>query len=390
MLAGLSLAAVAGLFVLWAFYTRKGAYGSDWETFYDAAVRWQAGQRIYTVPAGFFNPPPVLLLMRAFILLPYLTSRVLWGALSTAMLLAAGALTASAMRQRFSPVEYAAGAWLILFSVPTVLLAPLTGNFSAPVLLSYALSLWLFRRGHEGRAGAVLALTLVKPQLALLPLPLLLYKRRWRAAGGYLGAALAAGLLSLLVLGPGVFADYWRVQRAVAGWTRTNDAMQLDVPGIHGLIMQHWPQSTAADLAGNLLGLALIGALAWFWRGPWRPASARFADGWALLVLVTLLVASFAHSYDQVLLILPAVVLVARRREAAIRWPYTATLLALYWAPLLVLLFRQHFAVPAMLAACALLGDTVQHRGAEGTETRREDGDEIIWGTRTARDVTSN
>jgi len=354
------LAGLAGLFVLLAFYTRKGAYGSDWQTFYNAAARWRDGGRVYTVADGFFNPPPTLLLLRLFTVLPYPPSRILWGALSACMLLASGWLSARALTWRPDGRSLALGAWWILVSAPCVLLAPLTGNWSGLILLSFSLSLYLFQRGHEGWAGAVLAATLVKPQLAFLTLPLLLYKRRWRAVGGYLGACALSVLVSLPLVGRQAYGDYFQVQRSVADWTLTNNPLQLDVPGLHGLFLQHWPGSVAASSAANLLSLGLVGLLAWYWRGPWQPASLRFVIGWSLVLVVTMLGSSFAHSYDLVLLVPPCVTLfVLGERARSLRserrtWARIA-LIALYVSPYLVLLFRQHFVVPAMLAALVVL-----------------------------------
>jgi hypothetical protein len=348
----LVLAALAGAFVFYAFAVVRGLYTSDWWVFYQAGVRLSRHARVYTVAAGFFNPPPVLLPLRAAVLLPYLPSRVLWATLSAGMLLFSAALTADACGWRPTPRQAARGAWWILWAIPTVLLVPLTGNFSAVVLLGLALALWLFGRGHDGWAGASLALTLVKPQLAFLTLPLLLYRRRTRAAAGFLVAAVAAVALSLPVVGPGTYRDYVTVQQDVAGWTTGNQALQLDVPGVHGLFLQAWPGSAPANAAAWCCMVALVAALAWYWRGPWRPGTPRFAVGWALLVLVTLLVSPFAHSYDQVLLILPMTVCYAHWRSA--RW-VQGVLVSLYVAPGLVLLYRQHFAVPAMLAVCVVL-----------------------------------
>jgi hypothetical protein len=357
---GLVLAGLAGLFVLLAFYTRKGAYGSDWQTFYDAATRWRDNGRVYTVADGFFNPPPTLVLLRLFIFLPYLPSRILWGALSACMLLASGWLTTRALAWRPDGRALALGAWWILVSAPCVLLAPLTGNWSGLILLSFSLSVRLFQKGHEGWAGAVLAVTLVKPQLAFLTLPLLLYKRRWRAVGGYLGACAISVLVSFPLVGRHAYGDYFQVQRSVADWTVTNNALQIDVPGLHGLFLQQWPGSVAASSAANLLSLGLVALLAWFWRGPWQPASSRFVIGWSLVLVVTMLGSSFAHSYDLVLLIPPCVTLFVAGERARLAWPEgwfwaRAAMIALYVSPYLVLLFRQHFVVPAMLAALAVL-----------------------------------
>jgi len=91
------LALLAAVLVVYAFYTKKGASGSDWQTFYQAAERWRDGKRVYTVADGFYNPPPTLLLLRPFLALGYVPSRVVWGALSTAMLLVSAALSADAL-----------------------------------------------------------------------------------------------------------------------------------------------------------------------------------------------------------------------------------------------------------------------------------------------------
>ena len=88
--------------------------------------------------------------------------------------------------------------------------------------------------------------------------------------------------------------------------------------------------------------------------------SRRFAIGWAQLILATLLVTTFAHSYELVLLIVPAVILYAMHarpgpQAGASRRYLIPALAALYIAPFLVLLYRQHFVVPAMLTTFALL-----------------------------------
>ena len=348
------LALLVAVFVVYAFYATKGASGSDWQTFYQAAERWRDGRRVYTVADGFFNPPPTLLLLRPFLALGYVPSRVVWGALSTAMLLLSAVLTTDALAWRPDPRTRLLTGWWILCSVPTMLLVPLTGNTSAVVLLSLSLSLWQFGRGREATAGAALALALIKPQLAILAVLLLLYKRRWRALGGLAATMALVVLVSLPLVGLSVYGDFLAVERDVAGWTTSNDALQLDVPGIHGMFLQQWPHDRAAEVVANGLSLLVVVVLAAYWRGPWRPSSARFAVGWAQMVLCTLLVASYAHSYDLVLLVLPALVI-----YRAVRRPWGGPLLvALYMAPMLVLLYRQHFIVPATLLAILALWRT--------------------------------
>ncbi len=356
VLAGLVLAALTGLFVLFAFYSRKGAYGSDWQTFYAAAQHLRHGQKVYVVAEGFFNPPPVLLLLLPFTIVSYQVSRVIWGTLSAIMLLVSAALTADLCGYRPSLRERALAFLWIAFYVPTILLVPLTGNFSALLLLAYSVAFWSFNRGHDRLGGAALALTLVKPQLAFLGLPLLLFMRRGQASVAYLLTVLVLALLALPVVGLSNYRDFLQVERAVSAWSSTNDALQLDVPGVHGLLLQRWPHQFGAEVVSAALSLAILAALAWYWKAGWRPGGLPFATGWALLLLSTLLMSTFAHSYDQVLLIVPAVVLwVYRRRAPSLRLPITLLLVALYAGPPLVLTFHQHVMVPFMLAAMALL-----------------------------------
>jgi hypothetical protein len=355
-LAGLVCAMLAGVFVLWGFYSTKGPNGSDWQTFYIAAAHWRDGQKVYTVADGFYNPPPVLLLIRPFLLLPYTGSRIVWGVLTTIMLLVSAVLTANATGWRPSRQELIIGGWLILFYIPAMLLAPLTGNLSAPVLLSYALAFWLFARGKDSLAGAVLSLSLIKLQLAFLTLPLLVYKRRWRASAAYCVTALVILAISFPLVGLDNFKDFVSVERSIAGWTNSNDALQLDVPGIHGMLLQHWPHSTGAELAANIISVLLVLALAWYWRGPWEPSSPHFQRGWAIVVLVTVLLASYAHSYDMVLLIFPAALLYAEKLKKLVNGrAATAALYGLYICPGIVLLVRQHAMVPAILLAIVVL-----------------------------------
>jgi hypothetical protein len=355
-LAGLLLAALTGLFVLFAFYSRKGAYGSDWQTFYTAAQHLRHGQPVYVVVDGFFNPPPVLLLLLPFTVVSYQTSRVIWATLSAIMLLVSALLTANACGYRPSARERALTFLWIAFYVPTILLVPLTGNFSALLLLAYTAAFWSFTRGHDRLGGMALALTLVKPQLAFLGLPLLLFMRRGQATAAYLLTVLALALAALPVVGLANYRDFVQVERAVSAWSSTNDALQLDVPGVHGLLLQRWPHQLGAEVVSAALSLCILAALAWYWRTGWRPGGLPFAAGWSLLLLCTLLVSTFAHSYDQVLLIVPAIVLwVYRQRLPSLRLPITLVLVALYAGPPLVLAFHQHFMVPFMLAALALL-----------------------------------
>ena len=128
-----------------------------------------------------------------------------------------------------------------------------------------------------------------------------------------------------------------------------------DNPGLHGLILSIRPHSMPEEAAAYGLSLALVGWLALYWRGAWQPGSARFAAGYAMLPVVDLLAAPYAHSDDLAVLVVPAVVLCAlavrhaeRDRVASV---IPAVLTALYLAPVVVVYLRQHVMAPALLWA---------------------------------------
>jgi hypothetical protein len=77
------------------------------------------------------------------------------------------------------------------------------------VVLVLAAAAWkLSEKGRPYLAGAVLGLTVIKPQLLLLLPLVLLTSGRWRVVAGWLAVAGTLALLSLLSLGAGGLADY--------------------------------------------------------------------------------------------------------------------------------------------------------------------------------------
>jgi len=264
----------------------------------------------------------------------------------------------------------------VLAYTPTVLLIPIAANTTAPVVLCYALAFQLVVRGCDEKAGVALCVAaLIKPQLALLTLPLLLYKRRWRAAYAYLATAAAVLGLSFAIEGPATFANFLRMERTASGWADSATLWIRDIPGLHAAALQAFPGSGLASTAAYALSAALVAAVAVYWRGPWRPGTRRFAAGWAMLPLVDLLIAPYSHSDDLTLLIVPAVILCALAVQASgpiapgaggqdepRQAPETRAtrtiplvLAGLYLAPVLVVFFRQHFMVPAILATLWVL-----------------------------------
>jgi arabinofuranan 3-O-arabinosyltransferase len=275
--------------------------------------------------------------------------------LSSAMMLVTALLAALTTGWRWSRRDAMVGAWLVLFFTPTILLVLVTGNVTALVALSYALGILLLQRGRDSAAGAVLAIGLIKPQLAFLVLPLLLYKRRWRSCAAYCATVAVAVAITLPFVGIGAYRDFLTAEHTMAGRTQSTLVVQ-DAPGIHALLLQAWPHSGGAEAASYPLYCLIIAAVAWFWRGEWRPRSQEFIAGWSMLIATTLLVSPYAHSYDLVLLIIVMVTLYRQwSHGSACRWRACIVLSLAFVAPPYMLATRQHVFVPILLAAIWLL-----------------------------------
>lgn len=155
------------------------------------------------LPGGFntdpwIYPPPSLLLAMS------IGRTAIAGAV---MLWFAGLTIASAALLRAARLPWLVVAAMLLS--PAALFAAGIGQLS---VLAAALFTYTLMRADSaaGRAGFCAALTMIKPQMALLGPVVLLARRRWR--GVAVGALTAAVLLALttLILGPGIWAAYVR------------------------------------------------------------------------------------------------------------------------------------------------------------------------------------
>ncbi|MCA9971772.1 MAG: DUF2029 domain-containing protein [Anaerolineales bacterium] len=118
--------------------------------------------------------------------------------------------------------------WSLLFynNARTLIL----GQFAAVVFVCLVASLLALRSGHDLTAGALLALTTIKPQMVFLLIPALLlwaaWQRRWRFVAGFGGAmALLAGASFLLL--PGWLGGFIAQLRAYPGYTITPSPLRF-------------------------------------------------------------------------------------------------------------------------------------------------------------------
>jgi hypothetical protein len=183
----------------------------DMDVFYGAGTWYLEG----VSPYGELQTPPQLqglgLHLKAYAYAPhfvpftmalakldYGTARIAWSVLNLAAAIGLAAVIIAMMREeparvRTDPLAEAVAAFLILGS-PFVATVLWLGNTSIIIAACLSAGWWLDRRGHPLAAGVLLALAMIKPQFAVLPLLWLAGERRWKTLAAC--AATCAALYS--------------------------------------------------------------------------------------------------------------------------------------------------------------------------------------------------
>jgi Glycosyltransferase family 87 len=237
-----------------------------WSHLYDAQLQCAVSQSNFHSGCSlyFVNPPPLALLVAPLTALPAHTAYLLWACAVWLAVLVGSQLAAGPRRY-----DRAVCALLALALMPAGATVAF-GQASGLVLLALAGGWWLAESGRPTAAGAVLAVTALKPQLAILLPPALLLARRYRELAAFAVAVAALALLSVLLLGVGG-ARAW-LEAATAASRVASDTLWslrtwIPVPtlataaqGAVALVMMAtaW---RARDRAGLLIAVAVTGSM---------------------------------------------------------------------------------------------------------------------------------
>jgi len=185
------------------------------------------------------------------------------------------------------------------------------GQVSFLILLSLLGAWAALRSGRDFHGGLWLGLALVRPQLLLVVVLMLVWRRRWAAVAGFAVAAGAALLTSLALVGGEGLAQYTRLLAMVA--------QGGDQYTVHPQLMVTWRGFCCQLLQTNdpvqvwpwwLTGLLLtVVALLVAWRGPWTPTTPRFDLQWALLIVAAIFSSPHLNAHDYSLLLLAGVLI---------------------------------------------------------------------------------
>lgn len=191
---------------------------------------------------------------------------------------------------------------------------------------------WCVHKGHLASGGVLLALSTIKPQMALLPLVWFLiwtigeWRPRWRLLASF-GSALGVLVIGGAILLPSWIRDFISGMAAYRKYFPTTSILRL--------------------LLGDWLGIALssvviIWVLIYGWSRRKAGGDSRsFASTFAAFLMVTVITFPLFTPFNQVLLILPALLVVqewARLPKvsrlafaAVICWPWIASFALLLW-----------------------------------------------------------
>ena len=150
----------------------------------------------------FVSPPPFAWIVVPLSVFGPAGATYIWLALSLVALAVAWWLAAPGSWPRRGLWLLAAIAWYpVLYSI----------SLAQPALVILCLAAIAWRLAEADRpyaAGAVLGLSVIKPQLLLLLPLVLLFSGRWKIVAGWVAAAAVLGVASVVVIGPQGLNDY--------------------------------------------------------------------------------------------------------------------------------------------------------------------------------------
>ena len=249
----------------------------------------------------FFYPPFFAVALVPLAWLPFSTAFVVMTLINLALL--ASAITLLVRKLELSRRQCR---WLLLatFCNYGVHYAFLEAQTSFIALFCLAVFVTALNDSAANKAGVWSSLLSFKPQLALVPLFIMLVRRKWRALGV---AAIIMGLFALIsfaAIGREGISHYLLLsRRAMAG----DEHLHIQPEGMHNLraLTYFFFSAPWRDYVWWLTTLSAM-ALIVLHSVPREPPGIISITGWISILVVMILVAPHLHSHDLTLLIVPS------------------------------------------------------------------------------------
>ena len=306
------------------------------------AAGWHGG-------IAYMNPPFVAGLFQPLTRLPYGQAQALWFALNALAVVASLALLLPELRRL--PRRWAVVFVLAALASFPVFWSLLYGQIASLVLLSWVLFYRWLKDGREAPAGLALAAALIKPHLAFVPVLYLVATGRWRAAAGFAAGAAALAGLSVALVGPeATFVSYPRFLLESMRW---RNEYGVDRPHMFGwinffaLVLPDASRWAMLLLTGAASTITLLLAIYVWRRYPRLDDGSRPA---LALAAATILISPHLHTQDLQILLLPAALLVAYRRDV-----FAVAVPALLFFLIPLVMISVNLATPALAAALVIV-----------------------------------
>jgi Glycosyltransferase family 87 len=273
---------------------------------YSDAVTREIQRGMYGRPAlanedqvAFAYPLYAAFIAAPFVMLPYAQAQSLWMALLI-LAVASGALALGRLSgvKSLRPLPLAALLLGVLLFYPAVR-GIFLGQFALWSFFCLALALAAIDARNDLSAGALLALALVKPQPAILLVPVVLawalYQRRWRIVEGAVGVLLAL-ILAAMVWAPTWPLDFIQAVRRYADYEPVGPPVQT---------LGEWFAPALSAPFTFIVSGALLGWLVWRAVRTLGATWLDFQPTVHLAAIVTTLMAGRVGTPDQMILLIP-------------------------------------------------------------------------------------
>lgn len=272
---------------------------------------WQGDFTILT-----WNPPWLLTILLPYTLFSFPRATWLWLMTNLTLISAGSILTWLACTKRSEAERVAWLAPLIAMFFLPVLTTLFMGQINTLVFFGLGLFLFLQQKRHPLGAGGALALTMVKPHLVYITVPILLIQalleQNWRFLAGFAGVLLALTAVAL-GLRPSFPADY-------AASVGNGNLLAWITPTLGGILDLTFGWQWAKLMGLILLPLAIL--LWWQYRD-----KVNTLELVQLSLLVSIITAPFGWAYDVVVLLIPLLQVVVWLWEKRFSPKQTGTLI---------------------------------------------------------------
>jgi len=279
----------------------------DEQTQYKVQQEFAAGVSIRQGPLPYIHPPFEAVWFTPFTLLSYPTAFVMWDALNLVFL----AILFYVLREAVPWLQQVSVAlWLLgCLAFFPVFFALLQGQDILVLVLLFGGVYVFLRRDSDLMAGCCLGLGIFRFHLVLPLVLILLYRRRSKVLLGFVATAAVLGLISVAIIGwEGMLSYPSHVLQLEQSMERRQTVIPIRMASLRGLmdnlLLPHVPK-LISDIAISIASFALM----LFAAHNWNPRDrATFDLGFAVCVVVTVLVSYHTLAYDLSLLLLPVAI----------------------------------------------------------------------------------